>query len=883
MIGTTIGQYEVLEKLGEGGMGVVYKAQDTKLDRPVALKFLPQQLNTTEADRNRFIQEARAASALNHPNVCTIHDIQEHNGQLFLVMEFVDGQTLREKKSLTRKQAVEIGMQIADGLAAAHEKGIVHRDIKPENIMVRKDGIVQIMDFGLAKLRGVSRLTREGSTVGTAGYMSPEQIQGQDADHRSDIFSLGVVLYEIFTGAPPFKGVHETAISYEIVNVDPPPMTTAVPDIDPALDAIVLECLAKEPSERYQAVGEVAKELRRFKRESTRSRTMDTAALRVQPTSAGAPERLPLWRKAGFWQTLSAALALAAVVLAWRPWHTGDALAPGVMRFSLQLPLTAPLVGGASTIALSPDGRNFVYLGLTGGVPKLFLRPLDRLTAEPLAGTEGASDPFFSHDGRWIAFFAGGKLRKVSTFGGSPQDICDVPGFMRGGWWSPDDVIWFGQINSGISRVPAGGGTPTEATILDTTKGEISHRFPQLLPDGKTLMFTVKHNNITSFDDAVIAVENIETHERKNLLRGGSFARYTAPGFVTYARASSIYAVPFDPSASEPLAPPLPAEEGGMLNPLSGDANYGVSRTGLLIYAPVGAYSGLDATLAWIDKQGAVRPLLDSTRAYGEGSVSPDGEKIAMTIRAANDDIWVYHRTRGTLTRITFGGGNSGYPLWTQDGNRIVYLSERGRMFTISSKSWDGSGVEEPVGEVMNLDPTSWHALSPDGRTVAFGRQGDIWTMPLSGAGTPAAFIASPATEFNPDFSPDGRFMSFISNESGRPELYVVPFPDRKGKYQVSTGGAFLARWSADGRKLFYISGLEVMEVDISAGGSLDFSAPRRAVQLPEQWNGFWDVAADGRSFLVGLTRTTAVNTAQVNVVVGWTDELRRKFDSRSE
>ncbi len=887
MIGQTISHYKILEKLGEGGMGVVYKSEDTRLKRVVALKFLPPHVSSSETDKARFMLEAQAAAALSHPNICTIYGIEEHDGQTFIAMEFVDGQTLRDKKgTISFKQAIDIGIQIADGLAAAHEKGIVHRDIKPENIMVRKDGICQIMDFGLAKLRSasskVNRLTKEGSTVGTAGYMSPEQVMGQDVDHRSDIFSLGVLLYELFTGQLPFKGVHETALAYEIVNVDATPMSAIAPEIDPMLDGIVLECLVKEPGERYQSVAEVAKELRRFKRESTRARATRTTVTRQfhRPTADGGipvdTTRTAL--KRFFWPVLSTILAIGVALLAWAPWRAEVKTPVPIMRFPINLPLTAPLVTGASTVAISPDGKYFVYLGNTSGISKLFLRPIDQFSAQPMAGTDGANDPFFSPDGQWIAYYANGKLEKVSVFGGSPQEVCTVPGFMRGGWWDEDNFIWFGHLNSAVYRVAANGGTPVEVTILDTIHGEISHRFPQVLPDHKTVIFTVKFNNITSFDDAVIAAENIITHERKIIIRGGAFARYIPTGHIMYARGSSIYAVPFDPATINTTGPPLPVEEGGMLNPLSGDANYSVSNTGTLIYAPLGAYSGLDASLMWIDRQEKLQPLLDTSRAYGDGCLSPDGQKLAMTIRAANDDIWVYQLNRGTVTRITFGGGNSDYPVWTPDGKRIIYVSEHGKTVKLFSKPWDGSGSSDNLNESLDVDINSWESISPDGKTVAFGQQGDIWVMPLNDPGKAKKFIGTPATEINPRFSPDGHWLSYISNESGYYELYVVPYPNPNGKHQISTNRALYSRWQPDGKTLFYLSGRHVMEVAVKLSPVFDFSPPKKILDLPESWNGFWDASPDGKRFIIGVTKATDLMPSQVNIVVGWFEELKKKL-----
>lgn len=428
MIGTTISQYNILEKLGEGGMGVVYKAYDSNLDREVALKFLPPHVSASGDEKARFIQEAKAASAMNHPNVCTIHDIREHDDHLFIVMEYVLGQTLRQKIDsglLNQKTAIEIGVQIADGLAAAHEKGIVHRDIKPENIMVRKDGIVQIMDFGLAKLRGVTRLTKEGSTVGTAGYMSPEQVQGQEADHRSDIFSLGILLYEMLAGELPFKGIHETALMYEIVNVDASPMSTIRPEIEPSLDAIILECLAKEPDERYQSAKEVSKELKRVKRESGRQKASRISAVRPAP-APGSEAQIDLPRGGSSGRGLLAiivVLTLLVIGLAGAQFFHQTPDRHGTIRFAILPPENLSI----DQVAVSPEGKNIAFTGSSQGRTLLWIRPLDSVIPHAVNGTEAASFPFWSPDGRFVAFFAGGKLKKVDLNGSVPIPVCDAP------------------------------------------------------------------------------------------------------------------------------------------------------------------------------------------------------------------------------------------------------------------------------------------------------------------------------------------------------------------------------------------------------------------------------------------------------------------------
>ena len=883
MIGQTVSHYTILEKLGEGGMGVVYKARDENLERFVALKFLPARLEATAQDKARFSQEAKAASSLNHPNVCTIHDIQDHDGRTFIVMEYVEGATLREKSgTVSFKQAVDIGIQLADGLAAAHEKGIVHRDIKPENIMVRKDGLVQIMDFGLAKLRGVSTLTAAGSTIGTAGYMSPEQVQGMEADHRSDIFSLGAVLYELFTGSLPFKGVHETALMYEIVNVDPVPMAAVKPEIDPQMDAIVLECLAKEPSERYQSVAEVAKELRRFKRESTRVRASRTVAVpRFSKVSTERPAAGPAAarsRSRFVWPVVAAVLLVAAAFFAWRTFHKDPAGVRPVMRFSIDLPQSTPLHGGESGLAVSPDGKYLAYLGDIPNAQQIYLRPMNEFKAQPIPGTEGALELSFSPDGQWIVYSAREKLLKVSIFGGASEEICPTQGQTRGIWWAADGSILFGHISRSIYRVPAGGGTPQAVTTLDSSAGEISHRFPQSLPDGKTVIFTIKQNNIASFDEAVIAGERIGGGERKILIRGGTYGRYVPTGYLIYVSGKTIFAVPFDPERLEVKGNPVPVEEGGWLNRGSGQANLSFSNTGALVFAPLGPVDFENVVMRWMDRNGGTQPLLDTARSYYSASFSPDGGKLAVDIQAANNDIWIYQIARGTLTRLTFGGGNNDFPLWSPDGRYVVYQAEKGKSPNIFRKPWDGSGAEERLtNDASTQTPTSF---TPDGKMLAYTQNGDIWVLPLEGDRKPWPLVQSPANESRAMFSPDGRFAAYTSDESGKNEVYVIPFPKHDSKWQISTGGGSTVLWSGSGKELFYLNGSTMMVVDVSPGSKTDFSVPRKLCDLPQSTVPY-DVSPDGRRFAVGLARAQRFTLNQVDVVLEWFDELRQKFTGK--
>ncbi len=901
MIGSTISHYQILEKLGEGGMGVVYKAQDTKLNRAVALKFLPQHLSASEQDKARFIQEAQAAAALNHPNICTIYGIEENDDpegakQMFIAMEFVEGQTLRDKtravgaiheSPLQMKQAIEIGIQLADGLAAAHEKGIVHRDVKPENIMLQKDGRVRIMDFGLAKLKSASRLTKVGSTVGTTGYMSPEQVQGQESDHRSDIFSLGVILYEMFAGQSPFKGAHETAINYEIVNVDPDPISSVKPEIDPELDAIVLECMAKDITERSQSAAEVAKDLRHAKRSSSKSRVSRTMPAQKFETAIGGEPAGKLNALRSFrtflWPLTTALLLVAAALLAWRPWKSEPSARPA-MRFSIDLPENALMGFNTSSLDISPDGKFIAYTGGTGGSVQIFLRRTDELTIQPLNGTAGALYPTFSPDGQWLAYEVNGTLMKISVFGGASQKICDIKGLSRGIAWENDHSLLFGHVNKGIHRVSANGGEAEAVTQLDAANGEISHRSPNIMPDGKTVIYTVKQSSISSFDDALIVAERLGSGERKILVRGGSYGRYAATGHLVYLRGGSILAVPFDPSTLEVLGQPTQIERGGWLNRASGDGYLAFSKQGAMVFSPADPASFDNVLASWLDRRGTVRPLIDSAKAFFAGSISPDGQKLAIIIQAANDDVWIYHLLRKTLTRFTFGGGNSAFPVWSPDGKYVAYAAERGTATDIFKKPLDGSGAEERLTNGLSVSEVSSYA--PDGKAIAFVQNGDVWILPLEGERKPAPFVQTPANEATPRFSPDGRWLAYSSNESGRDEIYVVPYPRQAGKYQISSGGGIFPLWTRDGKELCFVSsgfrlrrnvsGSAIMAVQITGTAPFDYAAEHSIVSLPPS-SALIDIAPNGQQFVIETYLSQSVSQSKLTVVVEWFEELKAK------
>jgi Tol biopolymer transport system component/predicted Ser/Thr protein kinase len=898
MIGTTIAHYTILEKLGEGGMGVVYKALDTKLDREVALKFLPPHLAASEKDRARFVQEAKAVATLNHPNICTIHDIGEQpdpqgNGvQMFIVMELVQGQTLQERKaSLNLRQAVDIGIQVAEGLAAAHEKGIVHRDIKPENVMLRKDGIAQIMDFGLARVHGsrATRLTKEGSTVGTAGYMSPEQVQGQDTDHRSDIFSLGVLLYEMFTGRMPFQGVHETAILYEVVNVDPQPPSTVKPDLDPELDRIILECLQKDPDERYNAVKDVAKDLKRFKRESSRERTsrvtsVNREALRPGSQTAGSPAGAIAEGKSWtrfLWPGTAVVSLLLAAALAYLHFGRNATPAGEVTRFVLRVNDGRVLARNTGAVDISADGRNIalITVGANGANRHISVRRMDGLAERIVPGTEDAFDVSYSPDGEWLAFWSDGKLRKIPVRGGSATVLASAVTTRGIDWGDKNRIVYSPSAGSGIWLVSADGGEPRPVTELDSVAGEGSHRVAELLPGGDAVLFTIKTKNISTFSEAKIAVQRIDSKEKKVLIEGGSGARYLASGHLLYAQGPSLFLVPFDPVALELTGPAeMILDSAGMLIESFGYFTGAASGTGTLLYAPGGPLPVVKNQLTMFDRAGRVVPFLDIAGAFGPFSISADRKRVAAQLFAANDDIWTFDVERQLPTRFTFAGGNNWYPLWTPDGKNLVFTAEREGSPNLFIKSADGTGTEK---RLARSPYRQWpRSFTPDGKTLLYEEgnkdaNSDLWTLSLDGSRPPAPVLNSRFNEVQGVISPDGRWLAYCSNESGGPEVYVRPFPAGDGKWQISTSGGQDPKWTKGGREIVYLSsdrGITSVPVDYTGA----FRPGRGSVLLrlakdPTDV----DVSPDGERITVS-TFGDAVDIDRLVVVLNWFEELKR-------
>ena len=896
--GNRLGPHEILSAIGAGGMGEVYRARDTRLNRIVAIKILPAHLADRYELRERFEREARTIASLNHPHICTLFDIGQQDGVDYLVMEYLEGETLAHrllKGPLPLEQVMQYAIEIADALDKAHGKGVTHRDLKPGNIMLTKSG-TKLLDFGLAKLRQSAApatpfselpteedaITAEGVIVGTLQYMAPEQLEGKEVDVRTDIFAFGAVVYEMATGKRAFGGKSHASVMAKILECDPPPMSSLQPMTPPALARVVKKCLAKEPENRWQTPKDLCDELKWL----AESGSQPTLAL--TPTGKGIRTLGRRLLILGLGSLLSA-LAIAGLAVRYLKLSPPQP----VTRTVINLPLGQQLAGldSGPSVALSPDGTHLAYVARQGGAQQLYLRALDSIDSRPIPGTDGAVDPFFSPDGQWVGFSAGGNLKKVPVSGGAALNLAIVA-LPRGASWGSQGIIAFAPTTDGaLQQVPEAGGTPQLLTRLE--KRDNSHRWPEFLPGGKAILFAASATT-SNWANAQVAVQSLGTGERRDLIQGGTNPRYAASGHLVYAQGGSLMAVPLDPQRFAVTGPSVPVVEGVLQSTVSGVAQYNFSSTGSLVYIP-GRVESAQSRLVWVGRNGAAQPLAAPVRAYRGPRLSPDGSRVSVAIVEQESQTWLYDLSRETLTRLTFEGSANYNPIWTPDSKRIAFTSNKEGVANIFWQLADGSGgLERLATSEYNQAPMSW---SPDGQVMAYievnpttGR--DIWMLrmgdPSQGAGQvrkAQPFIRTPATESAPRFSPNGRWLAYVSNESGRFEIYVQPYPGPGEKWQISTEGGTEPMWNPNGRELFFRSGDKMLAADVTTQPSFSAGKPRMLFEGPFEPAPTtfpnYDVSADGQRFLMlQLVEQAEAAPTQINVVLNWFEELKRRVPS---
>jgi serine/threonine protein kinase/Tol biopolymer transport system component len=914
--GTRLGRYEIVGLLGAGGMGEVYRARDPGLGRTVALKVLPASVAADQERLRRFEQEARAAGALNHPNVLAVHDVGSHEGTPYVVSELLEGETLRDR--LRRgvpgpRKASELAMQAAQGLAAAHEKGIVHRDLKPENLFLTRDGRLKILDFGLAKLREDSRnvgsedetatRTRPGVVLGTSAYLSPEQARGLPVDPRCDIFTLGVVLYEMLAGRRPFAGGTTAELMAAILREDPPALGSVDERIPRGLARIVQRCLEKDPNERFQHARDLAFALEVVGGDGAQA---------PQPSTPASG-----WRNAGW---AAAGLVIGALVGALGPWSRVPSPTPRpIARLSLSL-TPAEQVGGVSrseaayagfgrpsraAVLVSPDGRFVVFNGATGATWRLYLRRMDEKQASPIPGTEGALNPFLSPDGRWLAFWVAtgtgpserekGELRKVGLSGGIPVTLCETAD-LYGASWGPDDTIVFANRTGGLQRVSSTGGRPE--TLTRPHASEYSHRLPQVLPGAHAVLFTVRPGAV-GWRHAHPAVHVLATGERRDLNVAGADARYVPSGHLLFVREGTLFGVPFDLARLRTRGSPVPLLENVMqaVNATNtyletGAAQFSVSESGVLVFLEGGVYPDLGRSLAWVDREGRVDPLSIPAKSYWSPRLSPDGRRAAVrTTKRGELQIEILDIARGSLTPLTHGGTEL-FPVWAPDGERLAYVSMRAGSSELLWTPADGSGPPERLATSESLlIPCSW---SPDGRELLLveerQRDADTDVLALQFDGTtrePRRLPHSLFAESHPALSPDGRWLAYVSSESGEQEVYLRPYPGPGARTRVSIQGGNSPTWAASGRELFFQAPSErpdvsrMMAVAVTTSPSLAVGRPGRLFEGrfgKASPCGDYAVTRDGRRFLMVQTLDGPSRPAtRIEVVLNWVEELKRR------
>jgi serine/threonine protein kinase len=871
--GARLGSYEIVGPLGAGGMGEVWRVRDARLGREVAIKVLPEAVAGDPARVARFEREAKLLASLNHPGIATVHGFEQVDGVSMLVQELVEGLTLAERLrrgALPMREALELAVLIAEALEAAHEKGIVHRDLKPSNVKLTADGRVKVLDFGLAKALGtesavadVSKLTTDtsptgaGVILGTAPYMSPEQARGEGVDERTDIWAFGCVLYEMLTGGRAFRGATGSDVIAAIIERQPDwkALPTGTP---PLVGSVLRRCLQKDRSRRLHAIADARLEIEE--------------ALTWAGSQAAAG---PAWSRSSARRALLMILGvLAAAGTSWlwtrspRPGHQAPTRFNIDVAASTQLPLetvTAP-------IAISPDGRQLAYQAEGQG---LYVRALDQAKARRIPGTESASQPFFSPDGQWLGCVADGKLLRVPLGGGSPRVIAEAPQ-PRGASWADDGtIVYTPHTLSGLFRVSSEGGAPSTLTEPDPSQ-ETSHRWPQVLPGAHAVLFTT-HPPSGRIDESRIAALSLKTGDRKILVQGGIYGRYVPTGHLVFVSGGSMFAAPFDVGKLELIGPAVAVLDDVRMAWGSGAAHFDFSRAGTAMYVAPHQRPG-EAALQWVDRKGAAAPVTSTRRAFRAPRLSPDGRRLAVHVQEPNGmDLWLLEIARQAWSRLTFAKDNA-WPVWSPDGARIAFTSNRNGYYNLYLVAADGGGVERLTTSVSWHFPTSW---SPDGRVLVFegsnpDTEFDVWEVPVDGGRRPRPLVVAPLAQNEARFSPDGRWLAYESAESGRAEVYVRAYGGSDRRWTISTEGGSAPLWSHMGREIVYTNGTKILAVPVATTPTFKAGVPAVLFDRGKRVHGY-DVTPDGQRFVIAEDAEPEPERLQIVVIPDWFEELKAK------
>ena len=894
--GTKLGPYEIQSPLGAGGMGEVYRAKDTRLDRTVAIKILASQFSQDSDAKQRFDREARVISSLSHPNICQLYDVGSQDGISYIVMECLQGETLGdrlEKGPLSLEQILRYGIEICEGLGTAHRNGVIHRDLKPGNIMLTKTG-AKLMDFGLSKPVSITSspsgltatsstpakshpLTMQGTVVGTLQYISPEQIEGKEADARSDIFSLGCVLYEMATGKRPFEGKSTASIMAAVLERDPIAISTVTPALPATLDRVVMACLAKDPDERLQTVQDVKLQLKWL----------------AEGQTSGSHPSLPASGTGHFkrgeravWMAITLFVLLVAILAYYH--LAGQRLEPVVQTsIGAANKLRFNFAGDASgPPAISPDGAHIVFSAKNEGKDQLYVRTLSDLSIRPLLGTEDGRFPFWSPDNRSVAFFAESKLKRLDISGGIPVAICDASNARGGSWGSAGIIVFSPSYNSSLLQVPAAGGTPSEVLKLDSAKYS-TYRWPWFLPDGKHFLYSAA-NHLTPNNPSTGGVffASLDGKENRLLFTSASNAIY-ASGYLLYLSGNALRAQPFDPASGQTKGDSTVLADDAQNDRDVWRGIVPASEDGLLLYQPAMTITGLK--LAWFDRSGKQLEQIGEENEYYQVRLSSDEKKLALAIGQPNHTIWIYDLEREAKSRFTFDDKCHSSPVWSPDGSRLAYSVAEGALqeAAVFSKASNGAGEPKQIlgsvpGDKTEQSPSDW---SPDGRwiiytrgTLGAGSQGtDLWVFPVDGSGKPFPYVTGPGDQQEAQFSPDGHFVAYQSNEAGNPEIYVAAFPWTGAKWQVSNNGGTGPRWSHDGQELFFSAGDQIMSVRVNKVGSgLEMSQPHSLfrLNLVGENSSRYSVTRDGKRFVAIVSGQDS--SPPLVLVQNWTTKLKQ-------